>query len=54
MKDRDSLVLMTTDYGLDDPGSIPSRERFSSQRQDRFWGPPTILTNGYWELFPRG
>jgi hypothetical protein len=27
---------------------------FSSARPDRFWGPPTLLSNGYQGFFPRG
>jgi hypothetical protein len=43
-------------YGLDGPGSIPGGARFffPPQRPDRFWGPPSLLSNGYGELNPRG
>jgi hypothetical protein len=37
-------------------GSIPGRsKRFisSTQRSDRLWGPPSVLVNWDWELFPR-
>jgi hypothetical protein len=37
-------------YGLGDRGSIPGRgwELFSSPPgSDRFWGPPSLLSNGY-------
>jgi hypothetical protein len=37
--------------------SSPGRgwELFSSpQRSDRFWGPPSLLSNGYQQLFPWG
>jgi hypothetical protein len=42
--------------GLDEPGLIPGSARFSSspQRPDRFWGPPSLLSNGYLGVFPRG
>jgi hypothetical protein len=38
------------------PGSIPGSARFfySPQRPDRLWGPTTLLSNGYREIFPRG
>ena len=38
-------------YGLDGPG-VPVGARFSA-RPDRFWGPPSLLYNGYW-VFPGG
>jgi hypothetical protein len=39
-------------YGLDDQGPIPF---FSTPpRSDRFWGPPSLLCNGYREIFPQG
>jgi hypothetical protein len=44
-------------YGLDGPGSIPDRGKrffFSTQHPDRLWCPPSLLSNGYWGLFPRG
>jgi hypothetical protein len=54
---RDSVVGIATGYGLDDRGigvQIPIGSRiFSSPRlSDRLWGPPNLLSNGYWELFP--
>jgi hypothetical protein len=57
MKNRDSSVDMSTGYGTDSWGSNPSRDKrlFSSpQRSDGLWGPPSFLSNGYCELFPRG
>jgi hypothetical protein len=59
MGSRDSIVGMTTGYGLEDRGigvQAPVRSRiFSSpQRPDRFWGPPSLLSNGYRRLFPGG
>jgi hypothetical protein len=50
------LFDITTDCGLGIRGSIPRRGKtfFStSQRPDRLWDPPSLLSNGYWELFPR-
>jgi hypothetical protein len=44
-------------YGLDGRGSIPGRsKRFFSfpQCPDRLWGQPSLLSNGYWGLFPWG
>jgi hypothetical protein len=35
-------------YVLHDRGSIPGRNFFSLlHRPDRFWGPPSYLSNGY-------
>jgi hypothetical protein len=58
-RSRDSSVGIATSYGLDDwwvgvwvlVGSII----FSSPcRPNRLWGPPNLLSNGYWGLSPRG
>jgi hypothetical protein len=53
-----SAVGIATCYGLDDqevgvrvPGG--SRIVFSPRRPERFWGPPSLLSNGYRELFSR-
>jgi hypothetical protein len=46
----DSSLGIATGHGLDDRGSIFSRDkRFFScpQCQDRLWGPPSLLFNGY-------
>jgi hypothetical protein len=54
------LSLQTLDYGLDNRG-FDSRQGlgvflFTSlpPRPDRLWGPPSLLFNGYQELFPWG
>jgi len=41
-----------TAYWLDDRGSIPDRDR-NSVSPDKFWGPPSLLFNGYRRLFPQ-
>ena len=45
-----------TGHGLGGPGSIPGMAGyFSSPKQpDRFWGPHSLLSNGYQGLFHRG
>jgi hypothetical protein len=48
-----------TGYKLDDLGvgvRVPVGARiFSSPRRpDRLWGPPSLLSNGYWGRFPQG
>jgi hypothetical protein len=51
---QDSSVGIVTGYMLDRLGSIPGRDKryFSSpQCPDQLWGPPTLLSNGYWGLF---
>jgi len=48
---------METGYGIDDRGSIPSGDcvfSFSTSYPDWLWGPPSLLSNGYWGLSPWG
>jgi hypothetical protein len=57
-RNRDSAVSIVTVYGLDDRGvgvRVPvGSGMFSSRhRPDRFWGPQSLLSNGYRGLFPR-
>jgi len=42
-------------HGLDEGGSIThsSKKFFSPKGPHWLWGPPNLLFNGYWELFPR-
>jgi hypothetical protein len=50
----DSLVGMATNYGPAGRCWIPGKRPFSTpQHPDRFCGPPSLLFNGYLELFPR-
>jgi hypothetical protein len=56
---RDSAVGIATGYGLDDRGvgvriAVESRIFSSPRRPDRLWGPPNLLSNGYWRLVPGG
>jgi hypothetical protein len=52
---RDSSVGITTGYGLDDLGSIPENAKFfSSQRSDRLWGPPSLISKGNWGILSWG
>jgi hypothetical protein len=58
-RSRDSAVGIATVYGLDDRGvgiRVPVGSRIFStlRRPDRFWGPLSLLSNGYRGLFPRG
>jgi hypothetical protein len=46
-----------TNYGLDGRGSIPGRDEiflFFITGLDWLWGPPSLISNGYRGLFPRG
>jgi hypothetical protein len=45
------FIMISIGYGLDGLGSIPGMARclFSSQRPDRLYGPPSLLSNGYLE-----
>jgi hypothetical protein len=55
----DNVVGIATGYELDDRGfgvRVPVELRIFSntRRPDRFWGPPSLLSNGYLGLFLRG
>jgi hypothetical protein len=55
----DSMVGIATGYRLGDRGfrvwvPVGSRIFSSPRRSDRRWGPPILLSNGFWSLFPRG
>jgi hypothetical protein len=50
-------VSRATSYGLDNWGIrvrvlVGSRIFSSPNCPDRFWGPPNLLSNGYWGLIP--
>jgi len=52
VESRDSSVGIELGYRMGDRGS---RFRLpAGARPDRFWGPPSLLSNGYQGLFPRG
>jgi hypothetical protein len=56
-RSRDSSVGIATGYRLGYGGvrvRVPvGSSIFSSPRHpDQFWGPPSLLSNGYWGLFP--
>jgi hypothetical protein len=40
---------------LEDRGSIPGKAGLFCLPQcpDRIWGPPSLLSNGYWGFLPR-
>jgi hypothetical protein len=44
---RDSAVRIATGYGL-----VGTKFFSSSRRPDRFWGPSSLLSNGYRRFFP--
>jgi hypothetical protein len=53
---KDSSIGIATDYGLDGRGSIHSKKiifLFSTAFY-RLWGPPSLLSNRYQDLFPMG
>jgi hypothetical protein len=54
-----SALRIATVYGLDDQGvgvQVPVGVRLlsSSHHPDRLWGPPSLLSKGYWEFFLPG
>jgi hypothetical protein len=56
---RDSTVGVATGYRLDGQGlgvrvPVGARFFFSLCHPDWFWGPPSLLSNGYQGLFPLG
>jgi hypothetical protein len=56
---RNNAVGIATGYGLDGRGfkvRVPAVATFlsSPRRTDRFWGPPSVLSNGYRGIFPGG
>jgi hypothetical protein len=58
-RSQDSTVGIATGYRLDDQRvrvqvPVGSRIFSSPSHPDRFWGPPSLLSNGYWRLFPQG
>jgi hypothetical protein len=54
---RDISVGIATGYGIDRRSSFLGRDRrcfCTPQCSHRLWGPPSLLSNGYWGLFARG
>jgi hypothetical protein len=56
---RDSVFSILTGNGLDDRRigvRVPAELRIwsSPRHAHRPWGPPGLLSNGYWGLFPQG
>jgi hypothetical protein len=57
LRSQDSTVSIVTGYGLDNRGvgvRVPVGSRIPSfPRPYWLWGPPNLLFNGYWGLFPQ-
>jgi hypothetical protein len=59
IRSRDSVVGIATGYGLDDRGfgvrvAVVPKIFSSPRRSDRLWGPPNLLSDGYWGSFLGG
>jgi hypothetical protein len=50
---RESAVAIATGCGLGIRVPVEARFLSSAYRPDRFWGPPSLISKQYWELFPR-
>jgi len=48
----ESVVGLTTAYGLDGPGSTPIRSKNFCNSLDQSWGPPIFLYNRYHVSLP--
>jgi len=46
-----SLCGIVLGYGLDDQG-FKSQQELGIFHPGLLWGPPSLLSNGYWGLFP--
>jgi hypothetical protein len=59
-KSHDSSVNTVLGYGLDDPGVLGFNSWWGlgiflfALHPEWFWGPPSLVSNGYHRLFPWG